>query len=124
MRILLLFSAMALIQLAVRELSEVSLRGQPIQGVWLGLDVVWDIYIGLGTLGFAVAMISHKRFGWPFSVSGFLIGSLVIVLNLIPFPIPPAEAGLFDIGPLVGVWYLAATIQTWRSLEWAKEAIH
>jgi len=119
----LLFSAMGLIQLAVRELSDISLRGQPLQGVWLGLDVAWDIYIGLGTICFAAAMISHKRFGWPFSVSGLLIGLLVIGLNLIPFPIPPAEAGLFDIGPLVGIWYLAATIQTWRSLKWAEEAI-
>lgn len=29
---------------------------------------------------------------WPFAVPGFLLGALVIVLNLIPFPVPPAQA--------------------------------
>ena len=88
-------------------------------GVWLGLDVAWDVYIGLGTLAFSWSMLHHPRFGWPFSASGFLLGLLVIVLNLIPFPVPPAEAGSFDIGPFVGLWYLATTIQAWRSLPWA-----
>jgi hypothetical protein len=33
---------------------------------------------------------------------------------------PPANAGLVDIGPLVGLWFLAATVQAWRSLGWAR----
>ena len=29
--------------------------------IWLGLDVAWDAYIGLGTLFLALAMLRHPR---------------------------------------------------------------
>ena len=116
-----LFTAMALVQLAVRLDASASAEG--IVGVWLGIDVAWDVYIGLGTIFFAYAMLSHPRFRWPFAVSGLTLGLLVIVLNLLPFPTPPAESGSVDVGPFVGLWYLAATIQTWRSLTWARQQL-
>ena len=112
-----LFAAMALIQLAVRSSDA---DGQKLVRVWLGLDVAWDVYIGIGTVCFALAMIRHPRFGWIFAVSGLVIGMLVLVLNLATFPTPPADAGLVDVGPVVGLWYLAATIQAWRSLGWVR----
>lgn len=115
-----LFCAMALVQLAVRTSGP---AGPELVGVWLGLDVAWDVYIGVGTLCFALAMIRHPRYRWPFAVPGLALGSLVLGLNLATFPTPPAEAGLFDIGPFVGLWYLAVTIQTWRSLRWAREEL-
>ncbi len=31
--------------------------------IWLGVDVAWDAYIGIGTVCFAVAMLRHPRFG-------------------------------------------------------------
>ena len=114
-----LFTAMVLVQLAVR--ARTPEIAPDLVGVWLGLDVAWDIYLGLGTLAFGWAMTRHPRFGWPFSTAGMSLGLLVIVLNLVPFPAPPADAGLFDIGPVVGLWYLASTIQAWRSLSWARE---
>lgn len=114
-----LFTAMALVQLAVRARPPGGAAN--LFGVWLGLDVAWDVYVGLGTLAFGWAMRRHPRFGWSFAAPGLALGLLVIVLNLIPFPVPPAEAGSFDIGPLVGLWYLASTIQAWRSLPWARE---
>jgi hypothetical protein len=115
-----LFTAMALIQLAARYASPDSAPPRNLTGVWLGLDVAWDVYIGLGTLFFAWSMLGHPRFRWPFALPGFVVGFVVIVLNLYTFPIPPAEADLFDIGPFVGLWYLAATVQGWRSLSWAR----
>jgi hypothetical protein len=113
---------MVLVQLAVRP--RVPEGVGDIGGVWLGLDVAWDIYIGLGTLAFGCAMLRHPRFGWPFAAPGLILGLLVVVLNLIPFPTPPAAAGSFDIGPFVGLWYLASTIQARRSLSWAREQLH
>ncbi len=115
-----LFTAMALIQLAVRHAGPDSAPQRDLIGVWLGLDVAWDVYIGLGTLFFAWSMLGHPRFGWPFALPGFVVGFLVIVLNLYTFPIPPAEAGSFDVGPFVGLWYLAGTVQAWRSIGWAR----
>ena len=114
-----LFTGMALVQLAVRARAPEGARD--LVGVWLDLDVAWDVYIGLGTLVFAWAMRSHPRYRWAFAAPGLALGLLVIVVNLMPFPVPPAEAGSFDVGPFVGLWYLAATIQAWRSLPWARQ---
>ena len=88
---------------------------------WLGLDVAWDAYIGVGTALFGFSMLRHPRFGWMFGVSGIAIALVLLCFNLYMFPAPPANAGLIDLGPLVGVWYLAVTLRTWQSLGWARE---
>lgn len=118
-----LFTAMALVQLAVRHRASDSSGSLELVGVWLGLDVGWDMYIGLGTICFAWATLRHPRFGWLFAVPGLAVGLLVVVLNLLTFPTPPAEAGLVDVGPLVGLWYLGTTVQAWRSLDWARQQL-
>jgi hypothetical protein len=114
-----LLTAMLLVQLAVRSRAPASV--DDMVGVWLGLDVAWDIYVGLGTLFFAYAMLAHPRFRWPFALPGLAIGGLLIVLNLMTFPEPPDTAGLVDAGPLLGLWYLLVTVQLLRSLPWAKQ---
>jgi hypothetical protein len=68
-------------------------------------------------------MLRHPCYRLPFALSGFLFGSLVLILNLLTFPTPPAEAGSIDVGPFVGLWYLASTVQAWRSLGWAREKL-
>lgn len=118
-----LFTAMLLVQLAVRNSVSDSPPQDHLVAVWLGLDVAWDIYIGLGTLLFAAAMTRHPRFRWAFAGPGFAAGLLVLILNLHTFPTPPAEAGSFDVGPVVGLWYLAATVQAWRSIDWARTRV-
>ena len=115
-----LFTTMVLIQLAEPMYTGVE-RAQPdIMSVWLAVDVAWDVYIGLGTILFSLAMFRHPRFGWPFSVSGIIIALLLLSLNLYTFPKPPANSGFFDAGPLVGLWYLAVSIQMLRSIPWVK----
>ena len=86
--------------------------------VQLGMDVSWDIFIGIGTILFGVTMMKHPRFGKIFGFLGFLIGHFVLVFNLATFPTPPGDAGLIDIGPFLGIWYLVATILVIRSLKW------
>jgi hypothetical protein len=115
-----LFAAMALVQIAIGDLVKDGKVIQTMEGIWLGLDKAFDAYIGLGTVFFAVAMWAHPRFGRWFAVSGLVIGAGLIVVNFIPFPLPPANAGLFDPGPVIGVWYLAVTIQMARSVGWVK----
>ena len=118
-----LFTAMALVQLAVKQSAFDATLQRPLEAVWLGLDVAWDVYIGLGTVFFAWSMLSHPRFRWPFALVGFVIGFLLLFTNLYTFPMPPAAAGWIDIGPFVGFWYLAATVQAWRSIGWARERL-
>ncbi len=119
-----LFSTMLLLQFAVRQRAAGARAvDDQLVAVWLGIDVAWDAYIGLGTAMFAVAMWGHPRFGRGFAVSGLLIAVVMLAFNIYTFPEPPAESGLIDLGPLVGLWYLAVTIQTWRSLGWARQAL-
>jgi hypothetical protein len=64
-------------------------------------------------------MLGHPRFGWFPAISGILIGLALLVLNLATFPEPPADAGLVDLGPLLGIWYLAVTLRVFLSWNWA-----
>lgn len=117
-----LLTAMLFVQLAVRQYAPGEDFPTKLVGVWLGLDVAWDVYIGLGTLLFSVAMLGHPRFGRVFAVPGLVIAVALLALNLATFPVPPGESGLVDVGPLVGLWYLAVTVRMWRSLAWAAAA--
>jgi len=116
-----LFSAMVLVQLAVGYSAGGDNPPAQITAIWLGLDVAWDGYIGLGTLCFAIAMWRHVRFGKAFAISGALIAVALLAFNFYTFPEPPKSAGLIDLGPGVGLWYLAVTVQMWRSLGWSRE---
>lgn len=114
-----LFTAMLLVQMAIGHTTGDQTE-RPLQAVWLGLDVAWDAYIGLGTVLFGVSMFRHPRFGRLFGASGVVLGLGLLMLNLSAFPTPPANAGLIDLGPFIGLWYLAVSVQVWRSLGWAQ----
>jgi hypothetical protein len=115
-----LFSAMALVQMAVGYTAGREKVSAQMEAIWLGLDVAWDAYIGIGTLFFALAMLRHPRYGKAFAFSGLIIAAGLLALNFYTFPAPPASAGLVDLGPAIGIWYLMVTIQMWRSLPWAR----
>ncbi len=117
-----LFVAMVLVQMASGSCAAPGTASSPLQAVWLGLDVAWDVYIGLGTVLFAFSMLRHPRFGRVFAGSGVAIGFTLLLFNLYTFPTPPGNAGLVDLGPVVGLWYLTVTVQMWRSLSWAEVA--
>ena len=97
--------------------------GKVVDKVQLGLDVSWDVFIAIGTLLFAVNMLNHPRFGKILGGLGALLAVLLLGFNLYTFPIPPTSANLVDFGPLVGLWYLVVSIQTLRSLVWAKKSV-
>lgn len=117
-----LFTAMLLVQLAVKSVAIGSVE-LPLVGVWLGLDVAWDTYGGLGTILFSLAASWHPRLGRVVGVSGLVVAAALLALNYYSFPTPPGEAGLIDLGPLVALWYLVVTLMVWRSLGWARARI-
>ena len=49
----------------------------------------------------------------------FVVGSMV--LGVAAGLVITSGAGLVDLGPAIGLWYLAVTVQMWRSLRWARE---
>jgi hypothetical protein len=121
-----LFTAMPLVHPAVKQVAAGAANtfAPDLGAVWLGLDLAWYDYVGMGTIPFAWAMRHHPRFRWRFGASGLAIGVDLLASNLAVSPTPPSAAGLVDLGPLVGLWYLAASLQTWRSLGWARKRLH
>ena len=124
-----LITTMLLVQVAIRsahpeDIDEASKWiWNSINQVHMGMDVAWDVYIFFGTLLFAVSMFKHPKFGKIIASAGIIISILLIVLNAVSFPVPPANAGLVDAGPLVGLWYLAITIMIIFNIKWVDERI-
>lgn len=107
--------AMALVQMAVK--SVVPHPDAAMIHIWLGLDVAWDVFGATGTVLFGFALWQHPRFRPLLALGGILSGSLLLALNLGTFPIPPAEAGWFDAGPFVALWYVALSVRVlWLAL--------
>ena len=115
-----LYTAMGLLQLAVVFSAGEEKVSSHLVAIWLGLDVAWDAYVGMGTICFAFAMWRHPRFGRVFAILGIAVGAGLPMLHMVTFPTPPQNAGLVDLGPALGLWYLCVTIQMWRSVGWAK----
>jgi hypothetical protein len=88
-------------------------------GIQLGLDVAWDLFLALGTVLLARNMWRHPRFGRVLAVSGGVIAVALAVVNLAVFPEPPGQAGLVDLGPVIGLWYLIVTVRLAGSGRWA-----
>jgi len=91
--------------------------------VQLGIDVVWDLFISLSTLLFAINMYNHPKFGKLFSITGSLIAIALICLNILSFPTPPAEVDSFDFGPILGLWGLAVTVVILIKYKWAESKL-
>lgn len=90
-------------------------------GIQLGLDVAWDLFLAIGTAMLAWNMRQHPRFGGAYAATGLLLAAALIGLNLAAFPDNPGRASLIDVGPLVGLWYLWVTLRMAWSLRWAQQ---
>jgi peptidoglycan/LPS O-acetylase OafA/YrhL len=76
----------------------------------MGMDVAWDLFIGSFMILFMFSVQKIKSLKWWGIVMGVL-GIALIILNVITFPDPPADKGLFDIGPFIGVYILILAIK-------------
>ncbi|HEU4366586.1 MAG TPA: hypothetical protein VFT13_14115 [Candidatus Krumholzibacteria bacterium] len=71
-----------------------------------GLDVAWDMLIGTALIFSGVAIRRRSGLGMGWAIPSGALGAALIVLNAATFPWPPADRGLFDIGPFIGVFVL------------------
>ena len=111
-----LVTAMVLVQIAVNDV-EAGLSpavNDAFEHVEFGLDLSWDVFLVAGTILFSSAMLADPRFGRRFAVPGIALAAGLYVLNFATFPTPPAAEGLVDLGPLVGLWYAAVSVQALR----------
>ncbi len=121
-----LVTAMIIVQLAINystapvpdeQLS--ALLKHRIWDVVLGLDVSFDIFIGLGTLFFAINLIRDPRFGRIIGWAGIFV-SIVPLLgaNIFYFPDPPYVHGFPHVGIFTGLWYLGVVL---LMIRWARK---
>jgi hypothetical protein len=89
-----------------------------VDAVQLGVDITFDIFYTSAFILYSILMFNHPRFGKIFSISGIILFSSLLILNLFTFPHPPASVGLFDVGPITGLWALVVIIQSLRSIKW------
>lgn len=109
--------AMIIVQLAVgaalpeiaRELDAPVRRAlaRGLRMVDLGLDVAWDMLIGVALICLGWAMRPRRGLGPGWGIPAIVLGAALIVLNAATFPSPPGDRGLIDIGPLIGLFILA-----------------
>jgi hypothetical protein len=126
-----LVTAMLIVQLAITystaPAGDEALTRLVKRRIWdvdLGLDVSFDVFIGLGTLLFALNMMADPRFGRAMGWAGAFI-SVVMVLgaNFYFFPDPPRDHGFPEVGLFVGLWYLAVVLLIIRSLRRSRAGV-
>ena len=86
--------------------------------IQLGIDVSWDIYGSVAIVLLGTALWKHPRFGMVLGGITIFAGLLLLVLNLWTFPTPPGDAGLFDAGPFVAIWFLVLSLRMMFSMKW------
>ena len=74
--------------------------------VQAAMDVAFDIFITISWILFGLNIAKSKSFNKLLGWTGSIIALGLLVLNMITFPTAPAEAGLFDLGPFLGIWSL------------------
>ncbi len=77
----------------------------------LGLDVAWDFLIGTGLVFWGLAVRKRRGLGMGWAIPLVILGVALIVLNASTFPIPPANHGLFDIGPFIAIFMFALAVR-------------
>ena len=71
----------------------------------LGMDFYWDVLVSLGISFFSLAIIRQNYLPKWLVIPGMIIGIGGLFLNMLTFPIPPAEDQLIDPGPFFAVFY-------------------
>lgn len=92
----------------MKQLLKASHRGA--NRVQAALVVAFDVFITVSVILLGWCMLSHPMFVKVLGLFGILSGALFLGLNLYTFPTAPAEAGLFDAGPFMGLWMLVLFI--------------
>lgn len=81
-----------------------------LDGVDLGIDLAWDLFLGLSIILAGIVMLKHSRFKALFGIPSIFCGVLLLILNGITAPIPPDAKGFFDAGALVGLYGLILSV--------------
>ena len=79
-----------------------------------GLNFTMDFFLDVAAFCYASILWREGALGRALALLSVLLVGPHFFMKLGTFPEPPAEAGLFDGGPLVGVWFLLTTLYVSR----------
>lgn len=82
-----------------------SIIHKAVNRVQSALDVAFDIFVTVSVILLGIVLTKGSLTSKILGFSGIAISSLLLFLNLYTFPYGPYEAGLFDAGPFLGLWY-------------------
>ncbi|WP_305982592.1 hypothetical protein [Roseivirga thermotolerans] len=71
----------------------------------LGMDFYWDVLVSIGISFFALAILHQKYLPKLLTIAGLIIGIGGLFINMLTFPVPPANNELIDPGPFFAVFY-------------------
>ncbi len=80
--------------------------------VHLGIDLAWDMFLGISLMLLSIAIKGHVKFKLWWATPMFILGLAIIAVNLYTFPYPPAQEGIIDIGPIIGIFMIFFAIRT------------
>jgi len=75
------------------------------RGVDWGIDLAWDLFLGLWMLLTAPLMLGHSRLGRRWGIPAVVLAIALLGFNAVTVPFPPETEGLIDVGPIVGLYY-------------------
>lgn len=79
---------------------------ESIRVIDMGMDVAWDMFIGTYLVLFLFSTRRIAALKW-WGMTGGVLGIALMVFNVYTFPIPPANSGLFDLGPFIALYLFA-----------------
>ena len=86
------------------EQTNLELIMKSLRWVDLGVDLAWDLFLGLALIFLAIAITRHPKLGKWWSIPLAALAIALIVLNMLTFPYPPDTQGILDVGPLIGIF--------------------
>jgi hypothetical protein len=78
---------------------------QAANAVQATMDVAFDVFYCLAILVLGLLMHGSQQFGKVVALVGMASAAGLLAFNLWTFPVPPADAGLVDLGPVTGAWW-------------------
>lgn len=83
---------------------------QSLRSIDLGIDVAWDFFISTAMILLLPATFKIKFLRW-WGVTNALLGIILLVFNLISYPLPPNEKGLIDMGPFIALFWIVLQLR-------------
>ena len=71
----------------------------------LGMDFCFDVFVSFSTFFLGLALLYQTKISKYFGYIGLIVGLGGLTLNMLTFPIPPADVSYPDPGPFFSIYF-------------------